>query len=149
MSLKHEIESVLYSYCDAVDRMDLDRFSALFSENAIMDYGYERIFIGRENITELVRSRLMNYTGTSHHLTNISVSEVSTDRATATSTIYAWHQLNDGSQAEVWGQYSNEFTKAPDGWKIDRHQIRAAGSKGFATPDGFSSAFQPITRGPK
>jgi len=139
-------EDLLYGYCDCVDRASLVELGQLFSNNAMMDYGFGRVFLGRENIVDLLRSRLGNYRATSHHLSNIVILESTPTKIRMRSTIYAWHELMDGTQAEVWGRYTNVLSHTNDGWKIAEHVVRAAGSKGFATPEGLPSPFQPFER---
>lgn len=139
-------EHLLYGYCDCVDRASLDEFGQLFTDDAVMDYGFGRVFSGRENIVGLLRARLGNYRATSHHLSNIVLLDSTSTTIRTRSTIYAWHELMDGTQAEVWGRYSNVLSHTNNGWKIAEHVVRAAGSKGFAIPEGLPSPFQPFER---
>jgi ketosteroid isomerase-like protein len=126
----------------------LEELGRLFTDDAEMDYGFGRVFSGRDNIIGLLRARLGNYKATSHHLSNILVIESSASIIRTQATIYAWHELLDGSQAEVWGRYANLFRNTPDGWRIAEHVVRAAGSRGFATPSGLPSPFQRFERSP-
>ncbi len=146
MDIKREVERLLHGYCDSVDRVDMVMFASLFSEDAILDYGFNRIFTGRDAIVALLSSRLNNYKATSHHLSNITINEISATTLHVTSTIYAWHRLMDDTQAEVWGRYDDEIVRGADGWRIVRHVVRAAGSRGFATPEGLPSPFEPYNR---
>jgi ketosteroid isomerase-like protein len=146
MTNKSEVERLLHGYCDSVDRVDMDLFASLFTDNAVLDYGFGRIFTGRDAIVALLSSRLANYKATSHHLSNIAVEEISLSEFHTTSTIYAWHRLLDDTQAEVWGRYEDVIVHEPDGWRIAKHVVRAAGSRGFATPDGLPSPFEPFNR---
>lgn len=139
-------ETLLYGYCDCVDRASLDEFGKLFTDDAKMDYGFGRVFTGRDNIVGLLRSRLGNYRATSHHLSNIIVVESSVSTIRTQATIYAWHELLDGTQAEVWGRYTDLLRNTSDGWRIAEHVVRAAGSRGFDTPSGLPSPFQPFER---
>jgi uncharacterized protein (TIGR02246 family) len=146
MNLTREVERLMHGYCDAVDRVDMTLFASLFTEDAVLDYGFDRIFTGRDAIVALLTARLANYQATSHHLSNIAVDEVAPTELHATSTIYAWHRLMDDTQAEVWGRYEDVIVHGNDGWKIARHVVRAAGSRGFATPEGLPSPFEPFNR---
>jgi ketosteroid isomerase-like protein len=146
MDITREVERLLHGYCDSVDRVDMELFASLFTDDAVLDYGFNRIFTGREAIVALLSSRLANYKATSHHLSNISIEEISSSEVHVTSTIYAWHRLMDDTQAEVWGRYDDIIVHGSDGWRIAKHVVRAAGSRGFATPEGLPSPFEPFTR---
>jgi ketosteroid isomerase-like protein len=146
MDYQREAERLLYGYCDAVDRVDMVQFASLFTADAVLDYGFNRIFTGRDDIVALLTSRLANYKATSHHLSNIAVEVVSPTEFRTTSTIYAWHRLMDNTQAEVWGRYEDVILRDASEWRIARHVVRAAGSRGFATPEGLPSPFEPFNR---
>lgn len=142
--IRNQVENLMYSYCDFVDRAMTKSLIDLFTEDAILDYGFGRVFSGRKTILELFETRLKNYQATSHHLSNIRIISVNDNQVEISSSIYAWHKLKDGSHAEVWGKYSNLLEVADNSLKISFHKIRAAGSSGFATPAGLPSAFEPI-----
>ena len=142
----YQIEMLLYKYCDYVDRIATEELHDLFSEDAVIDYGFNRIFSGREAIVNLLSSRLRLYSATSHHLSNVQITNLTTNTAECRSYIYAWHQLENGSTAEVWGRYFDQVVKENTSWKISKRTIRAAGSRGFTTPDNLPSAFEPIVR---
>ncbi len=141
------IEDVLYAYADLVDRACLDELMDLFTEHVVLDYGYGRLFTGRDVLRTLFADRLLaTYTATSHHISNVRIA-VDGDHATSTCHIHAWHRrADDGSQPEVWGRYDDELVRTVTGWRIARRTIRAAGERGFPIPDGQPSAFEPIDR---
>ena len=142
--IRTQVENLMYSYCDFVDRAMTKSLIDLFAEDATLDYGFGRVFSGRKTILELFETRLKNYQATSHHLSNIRIISVNDKQVEISSSIYAWHKLKDGSHAEVWGKYSNLLEVGDSALKISFHKIRAAGSNGFATPVGLPSAFEPI-----
>lgn len=140
------IQNVLHGYCDCVDRADLEGLSQLFDENAEFDYGFGRIFHGRDQIVTLLTSRLHIYAATSHHLSNIRIERLSENEATSECYIHAWHQFPDGRTADVFGRYFDDLVEGPDGWVISRRRVRAAGSTGFDAPEGLPSPFELIER---
>lgn len=140
------IHDVLHGYCDCVDRADVDGLSGLFVENAEFDYGFGRIFHGRDEVCGLLTSRILNYAATSHHLSNIQVEFTSPATATSRCYIHAWHQYPDGRIAEVYGRYFDDLVKAGGRWYIARRKVRAAGSSGFDAPEGLPTPFELIER---
>jgi ketosteroid isomerase-like protein len=142
----HAIERVLFNYCDLVDRAHVDELAELFTDDAVIDYGYDRLITGREQIRGLFLDRLGRYLGTSHHASNVTIDMTSDTVATASSAVYAWHRLPDGDTAEVWGRYDDELVREGSHWRLARRRIRAAGWRGFETPEGLPGPFEPITR---
>jgi ketosteroid isomerase-like protein len=142
-----EIEAVLYRYADAVDRAALNELGELFTEDVELDYGFERVFRGRDRVLQLLHDRLGAYAGTSHHVSNPQI-VVDGPRAEVSSSVYAWHQTADtAKQLHVWGRYEDRFVRGGDGrWRIASRTIRAAGEKGFPPAPGRTTAFEPIAR---
>jgi ketosteroid isomerase-like protein len=143
---RSEIERTLYSYCDLVDRALVDEVAELFTSDAVIDYGYDRLIVGRENIRALFRDRLSRYQATSHHASNVTIDLVGDERAVASSAVYAWHRLPDGGTAEVWGRYHDDLVRDGDRWRLASRRIRAAGWTGFDIPEGLPGPFEPIDR---
>ena len=142
---RRAVEDVLLDYCEHVDAGDVDAVIALFTDDAVIDYGYGRHIRGRDALDEFFRERLVaTYSATSHHLTNIRVT-VDGDSATTRSYAYAWHARHDGSQAHVWGRYHDRLVRTGGTWRIAERAIRAAGSAGFPSADG-RSPFELIDR---
>lgn len=138
------IEALLYDYCDGVDRADLTVLAEVFAPDASLDYGFGRVFHGREQILGLLRDRLRNYAATSHHASNVRIHlEADGDRGRCSSYVYAFHELVDtGEQLHVWGRYDDEVALRDGRWQLTSRRIRAAGEQGFAVPEGLPSAFE-------
>ena len=66
--IRTQVEDLMYSYCDFVDRAMTKSLIDLYAEDATLDYGFGRVFSGRKTILELFETRLKNYQATSHHL---------------------------------------------------------------------------------
>lgn len=143
---RHEIEQLQYRYCDLVDRARVDELVALFADGAEIDYGHDRRISGAEQLREFFLDRLRAYRGTSHHLSNVMIDIDDDGVVNAQSSIYAWHQLHDGSQVEVWGRYLDVIVRDGDEWRFGSRAIRAAGWRGFTVPDGKDGPFEMIDR---
>lgn len=141
-----DIERLVYAYCDAVDRAAIDALLALFTADAVIDYGHGRLIVGRDRIGELFRDRLDRYGATSHHASNVTI-DPTPDGAEVASSVYAWHLLEDGSHAEVWGRYDDIVVRRSGGWQLSSRRIRAAGWRGFPDPPGLPGPFERIDRG--
>jgi ketosteroid isomerase-like protein len=142
-----EIEAVLYHYADAVDRAAVSELDGIFTEDVELDYGFGRVFQGRDQVLRLLQDRLRAYAGTSHHISNTNV-VLDGRSAAVSSSVYAWHQTADtAEQLHVWGRYEDRFVRGHDGrWRIASRTIRAAGEKGFPPAPGHTTAFEPIAR---
>ncbi len=55
----------------------------------------------------------------------------SPDRASANTSVYAWHELADGSNPQLWGAYRDVVVRTPDGWRFASRQLRVAGQEGW------------------
>lgn len=141
-----DIERLQYRYCDLVDRARVDELVTLFADDAEIDYGHDRLISGVEPIRGFFLDRLRAYRGTSHHLSNVMIDVDDRGVVHAQSSIYAWHQLHDGSQVEVWGRYLDVIVRDGVGWRFGSRAIRAAGWRGFTVPDGQDGPFQMIDR---
>jgi len=142
-----EIEALLYRYCEVVDLARIDDVVALFTADGTVDYGNGRLVQGATELGKFFADRVGSYTATSHHSSNVAITfGDSPDAATATSSIYAWHQQPDGNQIEIWGRYLDDIVRDPDGWRLQTRKIRAAGWRGFSIPEGTPAPFEKINR---
>ena len=131
---KADISGVIHSYCYHFDRAEDDSVLALFTDDAVVDYGPDvPTLTGRAEIHEMVSRGLADFfAATSHHVSNIMVHFEAPDQATSICYLYAWHRYQDGRpNSELWGQYHHAFRRVGDGWKISSLILRAAGSDLF------------------
>ncbi|MFO6463358.1 nuclear transport factor 2 family protein [Jannaschia sp. KMU-145] len=138
------VADVIHAYCYHFDRAEADAVLALFTGDAVVDYGPDvPTMTGTDEIDAVVRTGLATFfAATSHHVSNIVIGFDGPDRATSFAYLYAWHRYRDGRpNSELWGQYHHEFARTDAGWKIARLTLRAAGSEGF-----HRDAMHPIGR---
>src|SRR5262249_46259793 len=131
---RRELADLVYAYCDHFDRNEPEAVAALFTPDAIVDYGPEvPDIVGADAIAERIAVGLREtFAATSHHVSNLRLTLDGPDRARGVTYLYAWHRYRDGSpDGELWGRYLHEFERTPEGWRISRLVLVAAGSRDF------------------
>ena len=117
-----------------VDKAEADAVLALFSDDAIVDYGPDvPTMTGHSEIAPMISKGLADFfAATSHHVSNITIRFTTPDEATSVSYLYAWHRYQDGRpNSELWGRYHHTFRRTDAGWKITKLVLKAAGSEQF------------------
>ena len=128
------ITRVLNEYCNALDRMDLARLCALFTEDCLVEYGPEE-WLRSRGAANLEKSlaRMWRWARTSHHLSNVQIEFTGDGEAGVQSYVQAWHERPDGSTATVFGQYHDRFVRQDAGWRIaERRMLMNGSDRGFA-----------------
>lgn len=130
------ITDVLVEYCCALDRMDLERLSQLFTEDCAVEYGPDpRLQTrGRAALAKSLE-RLWRWSRTSHHLSNVQIRFDDKSSATVGSYVHAWHERADGSTATVLGQYHDRFVHVDGAWLIAERRMVMNGSDAGFTVD--------------
>lgn len=131
---KSDIADVIHAYCFHFDRAETESVLALFTEDAVVDYGPDvPTLVGLEEIAPMISRGLAEFfAATSHHVSNITVAFDTPDQATSVCYLYAWHRYQDGRpNSELWGQYHHAFRRVGAAWKISNLVLRAAGSDQF------------------
>jgi uncharacterized protein (TIGR02246 family) len=132
MSSAHAaVADVLHRYCYAVDDGDAAAVAAVFAEDGELDVGNGVVIAGRDALLAFFERRLAQYDASSHHLSNIRVSDVD-GRARATSYVYAriW-PVGGGDGGELWARYLDDLVEDGGRGSISRRSLRAAGWRGF------------------
>ncbi len=140
-----QIIEALYRYAYHFDRNEPDAAAALFSEDAVVDYGPEVDNIeGRTALAETMAIGLAEtFAATSHHITNPMVT-IDGDEATLIAYLYAWHRYVDGSpDGHLWGQYHTKLRRTQQGWSFYEMVLKGAG-----TVDFHRATMHPIGRRP-
>ena len=131
---KAAISDVIHAYCYHFDRAEAEEVLALFTDDAVVDYGPDvPTMEGLAEISPMIERGLSTFfAATSHHISNLSIAFESPDVAKSVSYLYAWHRYQDGRpNSELWGQYHHEFRRNAEGWKISRLLLTAAGPENF------------------
>ncbi len=128
------IGDVIHAYCYHFDRNEPAAVAALFTPDAVVDYGPEAPTIaGAAEIARTIAVGLeRTFAATSHHVSNIRIAFDDPGRARAVSYLYAWHRYVDGSpDGELWGQYHHRLVRAETGWLFSELVLKAAGARSF------------------
>ena len=139
-----DITWVLNEYCNALDRMDLPRLSALFTQDCLVEYGPEEWLRSRGAAAlEQSLARMWRWARTSHHLSNVQVEFQGDGEARVRSYVQAWHERPDGATATVFGQYHDRLVRLGNGWRIAERRMFMNGCD-----SGFSVNIVPFERIP-
>ena len=139
-SLVHEladrqaIADLIHAYCLHFDNNEPEAVAALFTDDAVVDYGPEATtIVGADVIATTIAVGLAKtFLATSHHVSNIQITFEGTDFARSVSYLYAWHRYVDGSpDGELWGRYRHTFVRTDAGWRISELLLEAAGTVDF------------------
>jgi ketosteroid isomerase-like protein len=141
---RQSIVDLIHAYCLHFDNNEPEAVAALFTDDALVDYGPEATtIVGADAIATTIAVGLeRTFLATSHHVSNIQITFDGADDARSVSYLYAWHRYADGSpDGELWGRYRHSFVRTGGGWRISRLLLEAAG-----TIDFHRSRMHPIGR---
>ncbi len=122
MTDRDAIMDGLARYARGVDERDFAAVGALFTADAAIDYAVEggAKLAGRELASWLAGALAVFHT-TQHHL-GLPVIEVARDSARTRVPVIATHvqRRKDGGDntAILYGTYTHEWSRTPDGWRI-------------------------------
>ena len=131
---RQAIADLIYAYCLHFDNNEPEAVAALFTDDAVVDYGPEATtIVGADAIATTIAVGLeQTFLATSHHVSNIQITFEGADRARSVSYLYAWHRYVDGSpDGELWGRYRHSFVRTGGGWRISGLLLEAAGMADF------------------
>ena len=131
---KAEITDLIHAYCFHFDRAEAEAVVALFTEDAVIDYGPDvPTMKGVDEIGPMIsRGLAERFAATSHHVSNVVIRFDGPDAATSICYLYAWQRyLGSDADSELWGQYHNSFRRDDTGWRISRLVLRAVAAKDF------------------
>ena len=142
LSDERKISGLLVEYCRALDCMDLQAISDIFSDDCIVEFGPDDRLNSRGRY-EVAKSleRMWRWARTSHHLSNIQIQFEGADRAFSTCYVLAWHERADKTTATIYGQYHDELIRESVGWRISKRTMYMNGSD-----SGFTVNIHPFER---
>ena len=120
---KAAITDLIYRYCRAVDRIDVDLGRSIWHADAVADYGDFYRGPGRD-VIDLICSQHERTLACSHQVTNILI-EVDGDRAASESYAIAALRMAAESgerQITVWTRYLDRWSKRGGQWALDKRQ---------------------------
>jgi len=96
---RQAIADLIHAYCRHFDQNEPEQVAALFTDDAVVDYGPEAAtIVGSASVAATIAVGLeQTFAATSHHVSNIQLDFDGPDRATGVTYLYAWHRYRDGS----------------------------------------------------
>ena len=131
---RQAIADLIHAYCLHFDNNEPEAVAALFTADAVVDYGPEATtIVGADAIATTIAVGLeKTFLATSHHVSNIQITFEGAERARSVAYLYAWHRYVDGSpDGELWGRYRHSFVRTDSGWRISGLLLEAAGTVDF------------------
>lgn len=148
-----DIMELCCHYAALMDAGRIDRLGAeVFTTGAVIDYGMGEV-TGRDAIEGFFGPFSSGIEAVVHTMTNFQI-VVDGDTAAGTSRAIAWHWLRELSTlgpsrpADLTGvsEYTDEFERTADGWRISRRVVQGLGTGGFAAGRP-PAAWQPLLDG--
>jgi len=145
---KDEIIDLVHRYSYLVDHRMPDQLVELFTDDCLVDYGagIAPPIRGRRALGELFGIGTESpeagrgFLATSHHNANVLVTFESDDRASVLTSLYAWHQAQEGETPRIWGCYHDIAVRTADGWRLAERQLRVAGN------ENWTAEWHPLTK---
>ncbi|MCV7032341.1 nuclear transport factor 2 family protein [Mycobacterium sherrisii] len=129
LQARENIRSVINRYCMEADRGQLDGVAALFSEDAVYEFG-SRTYLGRSGIREMFvesgrHAAVAAVSGPFLHSVSTSLVELSGSTAQATTYV----TVLSGAGIDHWGRYHDDLAIV-DGkeWLITRRRFTLLGA---------------------
>ncbi len=119
-----EIVELLTRYATALDHRDWKLLDALFAPDVEGHFG-GRALHGTEAIRAMIRSLLDGCGTTQHLLSNFRI-ELAGDTARSTCSVRAFHAgrgAAEGQTYELFGEYRDELSRRPEGWRVVKRSI--------------------------
>ncbi len=118
------ILNLLYRYCRAVDRLDLELGYSIWHQDATADYGPLYQGSGRGAI-DFICAQHRNMLNTSHQITNVTL-DIDGDRAGSEAYAIATLRMIRSSatlQMTIWPRYIDRWSKRSGRWGIDERIV--------------------------
>lgn len=110
------ISELRYTYCYRIDDRDWDGYAALFTEDALLDFGPVGTFEGREAVREFAE----DVVGARHpflsHMVHNPVIDVDGDTATGKWYFEVPCTFEDGEAGWIQGTYYDEYRRVDGEW---------------------------------
>lgn len=118
---KQEITELIYRYCRAVDRLDIELGHSIWHENAVADYGEFYCGDGR-GVIDLICKQHEHMLYHSHQVSNIIIN-LDGERAASESYVTANLRMQQNEkllQMTVWSRYLDTWSRREGRWAIDK-----------------------------
>lgn len=129
---RHEISDVQIRYATGTDSRDWKLFRTCFADEVEVDFsegfGQPAMRMTADDWVAGTAPRMESFKATQHMITNQTITFDGSDHATCVAYVRASHHLPNSlgdSDQTVYGYYTNQFTRTPDGWRIAKVKLTA------------------------
>lgn len=122
---KQAIRDLVYTYCRAVDRLDVPLGHSIWHEDSHADYGADYYQGPGKGVIDTICKHHLGLLSHSHQVTNILI-QLDGDRAGSESYIYGTMRMEHQGklmQLGVWGRYLDAWEKRNGRWGIVRREV--------------------------
>ena len=112
-------------YCHGFDKRDIDRFMAIWWEDAVWEIGPPfGNFEGHAGVRHAVLDILWPaWAMSTHYTTNLRLTSASAEAIEGVSDVYCIGNTTDGQAQTVAASYFDRFTRRDGIWKIARRRV--------------------------
>ncbi len=122
--IRDDVAEVIVRYATGIDRRDWELFRTCFTPDVDADYGDIGHWHGVDEITEFMTTVHEPCGHTMHRITNVAVTPVDDDRASARSYVEALVLVGDNRNGvRATGFYDDDLVRTDDGWRIARRRF--------------------------
>ena len=118
---EREITAAMHRYLRGVDRCDVDLIKSAYHPDARDRHG-DFDGLGTDFADALVNERLLQFTASSHHVSNMTI-ELDGDRAFVETYFMAVNVKPDHRLLSVGGRYIDRFERRVGEWKVADRQV--------------------------
>ncbi len=124
------LRQLVTSYCDAVNRLDADAFTAVWTNDGNWDNGRSKPVSGRANIGGAF-ARAAKRAEWIMHVEPLAVFEIDEDAGEGSGrvTIHERIQFRDGTASSVIGTYHDQYIRSRSGWQFAERRLHVADSQ--------------------
>lgn len=119
---RQAIVDLIYRYCRAVDRLDVELGYSIWHEDGIADYDHGFYRGPGKGVIDLICAQHRQLLHHSHQVSNILV-ELDGDRASSESYVTASLRTMKAErlvQITVWGRYLDQWSRRNGRWGLDK-----------------------------
>ena len=153
LAAKQAITEVIYRYCRALDRMDLDMAATIWHPDGTADYGPTMFQGTGAGFIAWVWEQHTAMQSHSHQISNVLI-EVDGDRAASEAYVTAALRTESGPDAPIEivsrGRYVDQWSRREADWAIDHrvlrrrlHHVRRGHERGAGSRRHRSAAQRP------
>ncbi len=122
---REAIRTLVYTYCRAVDRLDVPLGHSIWHDDGFADYGADYYQGPGKGVIDLICRHHLGLASHSHQVTNILIA-LDGDRAGSESYVTGTMRAVQGeteTQIGVWGRYIDRWERRDGRWGLVRRDV--------------------------